>query len=180
MEKYRNTWATLAENLNSLGGSKKNVKEWKASLGTLKEVTRKKARVLKQEIQGTGGGPPKQKDLNPSEERLLSLLSPVVISGLDTLPEAGVPKVSIETTEFLDITGEYMVEQPSEVAVEVTPTNPSTFKTKSNLKRKKEDSTIIELAKKHEEILKVLAESNVKLAQSNLTLAKANRLQCLI
>jgi hypothetical protein len=31
----------------------------------------------------------------------------------------------------------------------------------------------MELAKKHEEILKVLAESNVKLAQSNLTLAKA-------
>jgi hypothetical protein len=30
MEKYRNTWATLAENLNSLRGSKKNVKEWKA------------------------------------------------------------------------------------------------------------------------------------------------------
>jgi hypothetical protein len=29
MEKYRNTWATLAENLNNLGGSKKMLKNGK-------------------------------------------------------------------------------------------------------------------------------------------------------
>lgn len=59
------------------------------ALNEMKVNARRKARLLHCEATGTGGGPKSEKDLTPLEERLLALLSRVVITGLPGVAEIG-------------------------------------------------------------------------------------------
>lgn len=55
----------------------------------MKVSARRKARLLNIEAVGTGGGPKREKALTDMEERLLALLSKVVITGLPGIEEVG-------------------------------------------------------------------------------------------
>ncbi|KAI4458115.1 hypothetical protein MML48_7g00007138 [Holotrichia oblita] len=83
-------WEELVTLLNSTGGAKKTAKEWKEAINEFKTNVRRKARAITYDHQGTGGGPAKAKPLNNLEERMLSLLSKIVILGAPDIPEAGI------------------------------------------------------------------------------------------
>ncbi|CAH1379898.1 hypothetical protein MTP99_003742 [Tenebrio molitor] len=97
LKKYNYVWAKLSTDLNGLQGAKKTVIQWKEALNELKVNTRRKARLLHQEATGTGGGPKKLRELSQLEERLMALISKVVITGVSTIPEAGI--ILTEPTE---------------------------------------------------------------------------------
>jgi hypothetical protein len=55
----------------------------------LKTNTRRRARQKKYDVNGTGGGSAKVKPLTDIEERILNILSTVVIDGAPNVPEPG-------------------------------------------------------------------------------------------
>lgn len=57
----------------------------------MKVTARRKARLLNMEAVGTEGGPKKEIALTDLEERLLALLSKIVITGLPGIEEVGIP-----------------------------------------------------------------------------------------
>ncbi|KAJ8928724.1 hypothetical protein NQ314_018672 [Rhamnusium bicolor] len=82
LDKYNNSWKLLANELNKLPGANKSIPQWK---------------------QEQGGGPKSEKDLTNLEERLLALLSKIVILGAPSIPEAGIldkPEEPIEETIY--------------------------------------------------------------------------------
>ncbi|XP_044746587.1 uncharacterized protein LOC123308105 [Coccinella septempunctata] len=98
-------WEELALMLNNEPGANKTVKQWKEALNELKTNVRRKSRALVYEKTGTGGGPKKLKELDELEERLLALLSKVVILGAPNVVEAGlqddaVPSAALENNNY--------------------------------------------------------------------------------
>ena len=76
------SWADVAScvsAVSSIGRSKSNVKKkWSA----LKSATRMKAVEMKKDIAATGGGPSSDSFLSPFEERILSIVPDVCLSGI--------------------------------------------------------------------------------------------------
>ncbi|KAL1510070.1 hypothetical protein ABEB36_004725 [Hypothenemus hampei] len=89
-------WQALANLLNDEKGAKKTVKQWKEAWNELKTNTKRKAREIKFDFTGTGGGSKKVKDLTQQEERVMSLLSNIVVEGIPLLPETGVCEENLE------------------------------------------------------------------------------------
>jgi hypothetical protein len=79
---------------------------------------KKKARLRHLNATKTGGGPSSQQDLLPLEERLLALLTPVVIAGIPEIGEAGLGIDIIAPPNDLEISFEDLP-----VAVEVANEN---------------------------------------------------------
>ncbi|KAJ8946787.1 hypothetical protein NQ314_008770 [Rhamnusium bicolor] len=103
LDKYNNSWKLLANELNKLPGANKSIPQWKQALNEFKANTRRKARLIHIQHTGTGGGPKTEKDLTNLEERLLALLSKIVILGAPSIPEAGIldkPEEPIEETIY--------------------------------------------------------------------------------
>ncbi|KAJ8963695.1 hypothetical protein NQ314_005447 [Rhamnusium bicolor] len=101
LEKYNNSWKLLANELNKLPGANKSIPQWKQALNEFKANTRRKARLIQIQHTGTGGGPKTEIDLTDLEERLLALLSKIVILGAPSIPEVGIldkPEEPIEET----------------------------------------------------------------------------------
>jgi hypothetical protein len=70
---------------------------------------KKKARLSHLNATKTGGGPSSQQDLLPLEERLLALLTPVVIAGIPEIGEAGLGIDIIAPPNDLEISFEDLV-----------------------------------------------------------------------
>jgi hypothetical protein len=70
---------------------------------------KKKARLRHLNATKTGGGPSSQEDLLPLEERLLALLTPVVIAGIPEIGEAGLGIEIIAPPNDLEISFEDLV-----------------------------------------------------------------------
>ncbi|KAK9739862.1 hypothetical protein QE152_g8660 [Popillia japonica] len=70
-------------------GPQKTTKEWKTVFNDMKTNVRRKARLLKQQIEGTGGGSSTEKKLSEMEEKILNLLHPITIDGAPGIVEPG-------------------------------------------------------------------------------------------
>jgi hypothetical protein len=143
---------------------------------------KKKARLSHLNATKTGGGPSSQQDLLPLEERLLALLTPVVIAGIPEIGEAGLGIDIIAPPNDLEISFEDLP-----VAVEVANENEedqgdgsdktdyhnilSDISYRSPIPKKKKTGTLEHIAQQHEECLRSLSSSNLTLAQSVLELA---------
>ncbi|KAK9727836.1 Myb/SANT-like DNA-binding domain [Popillia japonica] len=82
-------WEQLKTELNNMEGPTRSIRQWKNVLNDLKTKARRKAHILKCELNKTGGGPNAGKPLTAIENRLLALLDKVTIEGLDEIPELG-------------------------------------------------------------------------------------------
>jgi hypothetical protein len=75
---------------------------------------KKKARLSHLNATKTGGGPSSQQDLLPLEERLLALLTPVVIAGIPEIGEAGLGIDIIAPPNDFEISFEDLVNENEE------------------------------------------------------------------
>lgn len=89
-----------------------------AVFADLKTNCRRKARSVKEEVEGTGGGPSIIKPLNEIEERVLGLINKVVIYGAPTVAEPGVEVLQV--VDLADVVVEEVL--PVEVPAEPAPT----------------------------------------------------------
>lgn len=75
-------WQNLTAQLNAYGAAPtKTTEGWQSTFMNWKHQLRRKARVIKEHANGTGGGPPCDKKLTDIEERALSLWGREVIHG---------------------------------------------------------------------------------------------------
>ncbi|KAI4469560.1 myb/sant-like dna-binding domain [Holotrichia oblita] len=183
-------WEELVTLLNSTDDAKKNAKEWKEAINEFKTNVRRKARAITYDHQGTGGGPAKAKPLNNLEERMLSLLSKIVILGAPDIPEAGIATAGPSSAPI-----NVVVDAPLNVVADTTledyiilnqePELQTNVENRENVtkvqhppkRRKGKPLGLDDLTKVHENCMEILAESNNNIAGSLSQLAKAMQKQ---
>ncbi|KAI4467887.1 hypothetical protein MML48_2g00004228 [Holotrichia oblita] len=191
-------WEELVTLLNSTDGAKKTAKEWKEAINEFKTNVRRKVRAITYDHQGTGGGPAKAKPLNNLEERMLSLLSKIVILGAPDIPEAGIATAgpsSAPINVVVDAPLNVVVDAPLNVIDDTTledyiilnqePELQTNVENRENVtkvqhppkRRKGKPLGLDDLTKVHENCMEILAESNNNIAGSLSQLAKAMQKQ---
>ncbi|KAG5880103.1 hypothetical protein JTB14_011606 [Gonioctena quinquepunctata] len=80
-------WETIAQVLNSMPGASKQWMQWKKTWQDMKCTTKKKHVIIKNHMQGTGGGPPIVDILTPNGELVLESMNPTSVSGNTEIPE---------------------------------------------------------------------------------------------
>ncbi|GLV37481.1 hypothetical protein CBL_10553 [Carabus blaptoides fortunei] len=127
-------WEELAHIVNN-SGAKKNVAQWKKAFSELKTNTRRRAREVFNAKNGTGGGPPKVKELTDVEERLMGLLAKVTVEGAN-IPEPGLLSNSDGNTSVLVFDMEEGLESNVTTAVNTNGNNNTPV---TNKKKRHED-----------------------------------------
>ncbi|CAH1107064.1 unnamed protein product [Psylliodes chrysocephalus] len=78
-------WMQITQILNSLPGAKKDWRQWRKTWADIKVYTKKKNALIKNYRVTTGGGPtlPIDKILTTEDEKVVSMIGPLLIDGLD-------------------------------------------------------------------------------------------------
>ncbi|KAF5278537.1 hypothetical protein FQR65_LT15650 [Abscondita terminalis] len=96
-------WTHITQSLNEMDGPKRTVKQWQSAFADLKTNVRRKARAVRAQQEGTGGGPATSKPLTDLEERVLALLNRIIIDGAPMVIEPGMgdlPVINIANVEI--------------------------------------------------------------------------------
>ncbi|CAG9763560.1 unnamed protein product [Ceutorhynchus assimilis] len=81
-------WEEISSILNAMPGANKGWIKWRKTWHDIKNAVKTKSATIRRHLDQTGGGPPINEEITNEDQKILNLISPVVIEGMPEVAES--------------------------------------------------------------------------------------------